>query len=342
MKALLAAAILVAAAPAATPVPVPTRAPIVSEVVDGKDRGAIADALKSGGGAVPWGAVVVHHSGQAEGSAVAIDEYQRKVVRDPVGLVHHLVIGNGTGSADGAVEVAGLWTRGVQTLHLFRKGDLPPSVSVVLVGNGDSAAPTAAQTAALANVIAVLAERFAIPVERILTHREVEGRNTACPGRHLPKLDVLTAAGRMPAGPARVRVESGSGRVSILAGDRVVQRFYRAAPRAVLPLPVGTWPVCRRDNGGAFGQTVVLQYPGPAEVKAAASAGRISPDEAKKLNRALATGECPPDDTALGGEIAFHAIAPADEGTSCVPLDAADAGAVYRVATPGTPVEIVP
>ena len=130
--------------------------------------------------------------------------------------------------------------------------------------------------------------------------------------------------------------------MSILAGDHVVQRFFRAAPRAVLPLPVGTWPVCRRDDGGAFGQTVALQYPGPSEVEAAAASGRISPDEAKKLKRALASGGCPPDDTALGGEIAFHAVAPGDEGTSCLPLDGPDAEAVYRVATPGTPVEIVP
>lgn len=322
--------------------PASSRAPVVSAVVDGKDRDAIAEVLKGGGGGVPWGAIVIHHSGQAEGSASAIDDYQRKVVRDPLGLVHHLVVGNGTGSADGAVEVAGLWVRGIQTLHLFRKGDLPPSISVALVGNGDLAAPTSAQAAALANVIAVLAARFAIPVDRILTHREVEGRSTACPGRNLPKLEVLAAAGLIPEGPARIRVESATGRVSILAGDRVVQRFFRAAPRAALPLPVGTWPVCRRDAGGAFGRTVVLQYPGPLEVEAATKSGRISTDEAKKLKRALASGGCPPDDTPLGGEIAFHTTAAGDEGTSCLPLDETDADALFRVATPGTPVEIVP
>lgn len=341
-RAFLAAALFLATPAAADPAAAPTRSPIVSAIADGKDRGAVAEALKDGGGDVAWGAIVIHHSGRAEGSAEAMDEYQRKVVRDPVGLAHHVVIGNGTGTPDGTVEVTGLWDRGVRTLHLFRRGDLPPAISVAWVGDGESVAPTAAQATALANVLAALADRFSIPVDRVLTHREVEGRSTACPGRHFRKLEVLAAADLMPAKPMRVRVEAASGRVSILAGDGVVQRFFRAPPRSTQPLPVGTWPVCRRDSGGAFGPTVVLQYPGIAEVDAAAEAGRLTPDETKRLKRALAAGECPPDDTALGGEIAFHAVTPGDEGTACVPLDRPDAEVVHGIAIPGTLVEIVP
>lgn len=337
-----AAWLVLLAAPATTPAPTP-RPPVVAGSVDGSDRDTVARALKDGGGAVPWGAIVIHHSGRAEGSASAIDDYQRTVVRDRVGLPHHVVIGNGAGSADGLVEVSGAWARGVQTPHLFRKGDLPPAISVALVGDLETALPTAAQLAALANVLASLAERFAIPVERVLTHREVEGRSTTCPGR-LDKLAVLAAAGLLPKGPSRIRVEAAAGRVSLLAGDKVVLRVFRTTRSATTtpPLPVGTWPVCRRDEGGAFGKTVVIAYPGPAEIRAALDAGRLSPDESKRLSRKLGPNQCPPDDTSLGGEIAFHASGTLDEGTACVPLDAADADALFKLATPGTPVEIVP
>lgn len=308
---------------------------------DGADRDAFARAAKEGGGTVPWGAIVIHHSGRAEGSAVAIDDYQRTVVRDRVGLPHHFVIGNGTGSADGLVEISGAWGRGVQTPHLFRKGDLPPAISVALVGDLDAAPPTKAQLASLANVIAALAERFGVSVDRVLTHREVEGRGVSCPGR-LDKIAVLTAAGLFRAGPARVRVEAASGRVSVLVADKAVLRLYRSKAASTVPLPMGTWPVCRRDEGGAFGKTVVIAYPGPAEIAAAREAGRLSPDEAKRLTKKLGVGQCPPDDTALGGEIAFHASGTLDEGTACLALDGGDADALFSIATPGTPVEIVP
>jgi len=262
-------------------------------------------------------------------------------VRDRVGLAHHFVIGNGTGSADGLVEMSGAWERGVQTPHLFRKGDLPPAISVALVGDLEAAPPTAAQLASLANVISALAARFDVPVDRVLTHREVEGRGTACPGK-LDKLALLRAAGLFQKGTARVRVEAAAGRVSVLVADKTVLRFFRPKSASTPPLPVGTWPVCRRDEGGAFGKTVVIAYPGPAEIRTALDAGKLAPDEAKRLSKKLGAGQCPPDDTALGGEIAFHASGTLDEGTACLALDGGDAAALFELATPGTPVEIVP
>lgn len=341
MSGALFALLILAADPAGPATTAPARAPVVAATADGADRAAISAALKDGGGATPWGAIVIHHSATKEGSAAVIDEYQRKVVRDVAGLVHHVVIGNGAGLADGTVEVTDRWARGVPTMHLFRKGDLPPSISIALIGDLDAAPPTAAQAAALANVIAVLAERFAVPVDRVLTHREVEGRSTACPGKHLPKLDALAAAKLLPSGKARVRVEAAAGRVTLFAGDIAVQRFYRAGAKGAAPLPIGTWPVCRRDEGGAFGKTVVIAYPGATEVAVARQEKRVTPDEAKRLIKALAAGQCPPDDTPLGGEVAFHGGA-LEEGTACIGLEPADAAVLHRHAPPGTPVEILP
>ena len=334
--------LMAAAVPAPSEAGDEERPEVVAATVDGADRDALAAAVAEGGGDVEWGAIVVHHGGStAGGSAVAMDRYQREVLRAAVGLVHHFVIGNGSGTADGAVEVTGTWARGVVTPHLFRRGDLPPAIAIALVGDLDAGPPTKAQQAALANLLAALAERRSIPVDRILTHREVEGRGTVCPGKHVRKLDILDAAGILPKGKPRVRVESASGEVELLVGERVLYRFERAGEREA-PLPIGSWPVCRRDDGGAFGRTVVLAYPGASEIAAARKSGRLSPDDAHRLQHALAKGRCPPDDTALGGEIAFHAGGIPDEGTACIPLEPRDVDLLFRVARPGTVVEIVP
>lgn len=339
MRAPVAAIVLLLTVAAAAQSPTPVAMP----AIDGGDRRAVGAAVREGGGTIAWGAVVVHHSDQPEGSAVSIDEHRRKVLRDPFGIVDHFVIGNGKGLADGAVEPTKHWARGTRTPHLFRRGDLPPAIAVTLVGDLDAEPATPAQSAALATLVGALAERFSIPVDRILLHREVEGRGTTCPGRGLSKRDVLAAAGLLPDGAARVRVEAGAGRVTLLFGDHVVQRLFRAGPRTEAPLPVGTWPVCRLDAGGAFGPTAVIAYPGATEIEAAVAAGRLGADDAKRLRRALAGGECPPDDTPLGGEIALHAASAApEEGAPCIALDPADADALARHVAKGTPVEILP
>ena len=300
---------------------------------------------ETGGGTVPWGAIVVHHSGGSEGSAASLDEHARKVLRDPDGIDHHFVIGNGKGSPDGEVEATGAWTRGVVTTHLFRKGDLPPSIAVCLVGDFERLGPTPAQRRSLATLVAALSARFGIAAERVVTHREVEGRNTTCPGRYLGKLRLLSDAGLMHDGALRVRVETGAGRIVLLRGEQVLQRIAlppRAAGAGTPPL--GSFPVCRRDAIGAFGETLVLAWPTRADLAAAKEAKRISREDAARIQAALAARRCPPDDTPLGGELAIHVL-PAVEAAEpgpCIHLDETDMQAVYEATPLGTQVEIVP
>lgn len=300
---------------------------------------------ESGGGDVAWGAIVVHHSGGSDGSAASLDEHARKVLRDPDGIDHHFVIGNGNGSPDGLVEATGAWARGAITTHLFRKGDLPPAISVCLVGDFERVGPTAPQRRSLAMVVAALGTRFSIPAERVVTHREVEGRGTTCPGRNLGKVRLLSDAGMLRDGALRVRVESAARRLTLLRGEQVLQRIA-LAPRSAgaAAAPLGTFPVCRRDSLGAFGETLVLAWPTRADLEAAREAKRISPEDAARIQAALAARRCPPDDTALGGELAIHA-APGGgdaEPGPCFHLDDPDMDAVFEATPLGTQVEIVP
>jgi hypothetical protein len=339
---LLAAAI---ASPSPSASPSPT--PVVSAVVDGSDKGDVSKAEEAGGGATEWGAIVVHHSGAAEGSAEAIDHYQRDVLRDPGGIVHHFVIGNGHGSADGAIEVTSAWTRGRMTPHLFHRGALPPAISICLVGDLDAAPPTEAQQTALVNLVTLLAKRYKIPVDRVLTHREVEGRSTSCPGAHFDKLALLERADLLPKGATSVRVTKSTRAVELLRDDATVLRLQPLPEPAarIAALPEGAFPICRKDPASAFGKTLVLGYPDAGAVQTAREAGKIGAADAQRLQTAIAAAKCPPDDTALGGEIGLHAggtAAASAEDSPCLVFDERDDDLLYDAVPLGAKVEIVP
>src|SRR4029434_8725596 len=53
-----------------------------------------------------WQFIVVHNSGTRQGNARAFDYYHRRVRRMRNGLAYHFVIGNGTSTGDGAIEVS--------------------------------------------------------------------------------------------------------------------------------------------------------------------------------------------------------------------------------------------
>jgi len=58
-----------------------------------------------------WKYVIVHNSGTRQGNARIFDYYHRYVRRMPNGLAYHFVIGNGTSSGNGQVEIGNRWTR---------------------------------------------------------------------------------------------------------------------------------------------------------------------------------------------------------------------------------------
>lgn len=296
---------------------------------------ALPEPVATGGGATPWGAIVVHKSGEASGSAASIDRFQRETLRDPDGIDHHFVITNGNGGEDGAVEVTAPWVAGKKTSHLFRAGGLPPAISICLVGAYD-AEPTVAQRAALAELVAALAERFSIGADRVLLHGEIE--KTQCPGA-LAKRELLVSAKLASGeGPPRLVVEAAAGRATLFSGEAAMRRFTLA--RAAAKAPAGSFRVCRKDEGGAFGRTLVLSWPTAADVEIALRAGRIGADDARRLRDEIAAGRCPSADTPLGGEIGIHATTAVDEEAGCLHLEPRDLDAVYGALPLGALVEI--
>jgi N-acetylmuramoyl-L-alanine amidase len=143
-----------------------------------------------------WRWIVVHHSASPTGSAAAFDAFHRET-RHWDELGYHFVIGNGTGSGDGLVEVGSRWPKQKWGAHC-RVGDDETynnfGIGVCLVGDFEKKKPTAAQMASLAKLVDYLATRYNIDDAHIIGHGTVD--DTKCPGKYFSMSDLLAAVRR--------------------------------------------------------------------------------------------------------------------------------------------------
>lgn len=135
----------------------------------------------------PWRYIVLHHSASRGGNAQAID-------RDHVnqngwdGIGYHFVIGNGVDMPLGRIEATFRWR---QQGHGAHAGALPPQkpfntdgIGVCVVGNYEQQAIDQFAEHRLVELCAQLIDRIpTLSVGRIIGHRDVPGKSTACPGR---------------------------------------------------------------------------------------------------------------------------------------------------------------
>ena len=139
----------------------------------------------------PWRWIVVHHSGTDTGSAAALDAFHRNA-RHWDELGYHFVIGNGTGSANGGIEVGSRWPKQKWGAHC-RVGDNEEynyyGIGICLVGDFEKHRPSPAQMASLAKLVDYLAAKYRIDDAHIIGHSTVD--DTRCPGRHFPFDDLF-------------------------------------------------------------------------------------------------------------------------------------------------------
>ena len=98
----------------------------------------------------PWRYIVLHHSASASGNYDQIDGEHRKILGID-GCGYHFVIGNGTGSGDGQIEVAQRWINQKQGVHCrnARTHDVDEyGIGICLVGDLDQQPPSPRQIAA--------------------------------------------------------------------------------------------------------------------------------------------------------------------------------------------------
>jgi len=135
-----------------------------------------------------WSAIIIHHSGTDNGNAAIFDRWHREG-RHWQGVGYDFVIGNGTDSGDGQVEVTFRWQDQLTGAHCKTPGNWANenAIGICLVGNFDKSRPTARQMQSLVKLVRFLMKRYGIPKSRIWGHRDVPGaRVTDCPGRYFP------------------------------------------------------------------------------------------------------------------------------------------------------------
>ena len=126
----------------------------------------------------PWQYIVLHHSANASGNYDQIDGEHRKVLGYD-GCGYHFVIGNGTGSDDGQIEVAQRWVKQKHGVHCrnAKTAEIDEyGIGICLIGDLDKEPPTPRQVAAAKALIAYLSSRY--------SHQPEPGRDPCPPGGH--------------------------------------------------------------------------------------------------------------------------------------------------------------
>ena len=126
--------------------------------------------------------IVIHHSATHAGSAAAFERNHRARLG---GLAYHFVIGNGSGAADGTVEVGYRWRDQIPGPHTKNQEINLESIAICLVGDLEKEAPTKKQISALMELLEKLCREGMIAPDRVRSHKEVDGE-TLCPGKGLP------------------------------------------------------------------------------------------------------------------------------------------------------------
>jgi hypothetical protein len=138
-----------------------------------------------------WRYIVVHNSGTRQGSAKAFEYYHLRVRKMPNGLAYHFVIGNGSSTGDGEIEIGNRWRRQINGGHVHSDYLNNIALGICLVGDFNRDQPTRRQLEALEELTRYLRQRVG-KIDRkwaiVKAHREINPPRwpTDCPGDRFP------------------------------------------------------------------------------------------------------------------------------------------------------------
>ena len=136
-----------------------------------------------------WSAIIIHHSGTKKGNAAIFDKWHKQG-NHWEGVGYDFIIGNGSDSGNGQVEVTYRW-RGQKTgahcggtANNWANRD---GIGICLVGDFNQSVPASRQMQSLLKLVRFLQKRYDISKSRIYGHNTTPGaRATDCPGRNFP------------------------------------------------------------------------------------------------------------------------------------------------------------
>jgi N-acetylmuramoyl-L-alanine amidase len=195
----------------ATPAPIPqpapwANAPAPAPAARAPDLfGSVPAAWIPSAPANHWIWIIIHHSDSSYGSAAIIDKWHRDRGFDELG--YHFVIGNGTNSGDGQIEVGPRWTKqkwGAHDNALDNRFNTN-GIGICLVGNFNATHPTPRQLHSLVRLVVYLMEKYNISADHVLGHGET--KDTQCPGRFMNVAAIRAEAGRLVAAGTRLGID---------------------------------------------------------------------------------------------------------------------------------------
>ncbi len=140
-----------------------------------------------------WKYILIHHSATDVGNAKIFDRQHREGNGWVNGLGYQFVIGNGTASGNGEVEVGRRWLRQIDGAHAGNAKYNKQSIGICLVGDfhKDGRGPSPGQMRSLVELIYHMQMKYDIPNARIRLHREVRDKGTVCPGKSFDRALLL-------------------------------------------------------------------------------------------------------------------------------------------------------
>lgn len=132
-----------------------------------------------------WRWLVIHHSADRSGDPQAFDTaHVREHGWDGIG--YHFVVGNGRPMPLGRIEATFRWRNQTHGAHAGVDAYNQEGVGICLVGDFSRDIPDEFQVRRLVELCSHLLARIpTLSIARITGHRDVPGKKTACPGRHL-------------------------------------------------------------------------------------------------------------------------------------------------------------
>jgi LysM repeat protein len=133
-----------------------------------------------------WRYIVIHHSVTDSGDAQSLDLIHRRRGFDR-GLGYHFVIDNGTSTRiDGQIEASPRWIKQSDGAHCNTGGMNECGIGICLVGDFTNEEPSRKQMDSLVLLVNTLRKFYHISLSRVIRHKDVPGKNTACPGDSFP------------------------------------------------------------------------------------------------------------------------------------------------------------
>lgn len=137
----------------------------------------------------PWRWIVIHHSAYRSGDTSTIDAAHVKD-RGWEGIGYHFVIGNGRPMPRGRVDATWRWKQQYHGAHAGAGPSQSPynqdGIGICIIGDYDKDALDPYVRERVVELCALLIEHVpTLSSTRIIGHRDVPGKETACPGSHV-------------------------------------------------------------------------------------------------------------------------------------------------------------